>query len=129
MLGFRLSRAHRGKHPPEKINERIGGTISGKKLTEPERALATLVVHESYGVAAASLFASLWERFGPKRKWPVIHGMLFSLGLWLLRYKGWLPGLKLRPSPERDHPGGVAANIAAHLVYGGVLGAQARQLE
>jgi hypothetical protein len=129
LLGLRSGRTHRGKHPPEKVTEGIIERISGRKLNDRERLLATATAHEGYGIAAASVFALLWERFGPRRKWPVIHGMLFSLGLWFVSYKGWVPGLKLMPSPKRDRRGGVATNIASHLAYGAVLGANARKLE
>ncbi len=129
MLSFRESRSHRGKQAPEKISEELIKGLSGKKTPQSERVLATAIAHEGYGIAAASLFACLWQKFGPKRKWPVFHGMWFSLGLWFVSYKGWAPGLNLMPSPGRDRPGRVAANIASHLAYGAVLGANARHLE
>lgn len=133
MLGSRLSRVHQGKHPPEKSAEKstegIIEPVSGRRLSHGERAFITAVADESYGVAAASLFACLWQRFGPRRNWPLLHGMLFSLGLWALRYKGRRRGLRLMPSPKCDRPGRVITSVAAHLVYGAVLGANARKLE
>lgn len=129
MLAFRVSRNHRGKHPPERITPGASKPFSGNSLHHGERLLATAIAHESYGVAAASVFACLWQRFGPRRRWPVIHGMLFSLGLWWVSYKGWVPDLNLMAQPRRDRPGGVVANVTGHLTYGAVLGANARKLE
>ena len=128
-LGLRPSRTHRGKHAPEKVTEGIIEKISGGKWSKKERMLVTVAAHEGYGIAAASLFALLWERFGPRRKWPVIHGMLFSLGLWFVGYKGWVPRLNLMRSAKCDRRGGAATDIASHLAYGAVLGANARKLE
>ena len=129
MLGLRSRRTHRAKHPPDKVTKGIVERIPGSKLNKHAPMLATAAAHEGYGVAAASLFALLWERFGPRRKWPVIHGMLFSLGLWFVSYKGWLPGSNPTPSPTCDHRRRVATNLASHLAYGAVLGANARRLE
>lgn len=129
MMGFRVKRTYGGKHPPEKITQGSTDAIAGKKLTRQERMLATVMAHEGYGVAAASVFAGLWQKFGPKRRWPVVHGMLFSLGFWFVSYKGWVPGVKLKPPPERDRPRRVIASVAAHMAYGAVLGANARKLQ
>jgi hypothetical protein len=129
VLGSQLARVYRGRHGPVKIADGIMEGMPGKRQHGRERALVTTVAYESYGVAAASLFACLWHKFGPKRRCPLVHGMLFSLGWWGLRSKGWVPGLNLMPSPKRDHPGRVVTNIASHLVYGAVLGANARNLE
>ena len=38
-------------------------------------------------------------------------------------YSGWLPALHLMPPPEQDRPGRQPSMVAAHVVYGAVLGA------
>ena len=51
-----------------------------------------------------------------------ILGVLFGLGVYGVSYKGWIPALGILPPPEEDRPGRPAVMIAAHVVYGLLLG-------
>ena len=51
-----------------------------------------------------------------------ILGALFGLGVYAVSYKGWIPALGILPPPEDDRPGRPTVMIAAHVVYGLVLG-------
>ena len=51
-----------------------------------------------------------------------ILGALFGLGVYGVSYKGWIPALGILPPPEDDRPGRPTVMIAAHVVYGLVLG-------
>jgi uncharacterized membrane protein YagU involved in acid resistance len=56
-------------------------------------------------------------------------GALYGLALWLVSYQGWIPALGLLPPPEQDAQGRTMAMIAAHLVYGAMLGWMARRFQ
>ena len=68
---------------------------------------------------------SFLRRFGPRVPgWLV--GVVYGLGVWAVSYKGWIPALGILPPPERDQPGRPVIMVAAHVVYGLVLGALVR---
>ena len=56
-------------------------------------------------------------------------GAVYGLGVWAVSYKGWIPALGILPPPERDRPGRPVIMVAAHVVYGLVLGALVRAPE
>ena len=49
-------------------------------------------------------------------------GILFGTAVWLVSYQGWVPALGIMAPPSRDRPGRPQAMLAAHLLYGAVLG-------
>ena len=57
---------------------------------------------------------------------PILGGIGYGLGIWLVSYCGWVPSLGLMPHAKHDRPGRVWTMIAAHVIYGAALGAGAR---
>ena len=63
-------------------------------------------------------------KFLPTR--PVVEGMLFGGLVWVASYFSWVPALRVMPPPTRDRPARSLTMLAAHLVFGAVLGRLAR---
>ncbi|MDQ3871201.1 MAG: DUF1440 domain-containing protein [Chloroflexota bacterium] len=111
-----------GRMPPEEISKRAVERVQGSE-DAPRQVVDLLapVAHVGFGMAAGSLFALLSRR-GRAPLSPVLQGVVFGVGVWLVSYFGWLPALRLMPPAQRDEPGRQPAMLAAHLVYGAVLG-------
>ncbi len=111
-----------GTQPPERVTEEALGRAGADDTSEETQNLTASVAHVAFGAAGGATFALLRRRFVP----PVpgaAQGVVFGLGVWALSYKGWMPALGILPPAERDRPGRQRTMIAAHLLYGGVLGA------
>lgn len=108
--------------PPGEISERVVERVQGGEEAPGQVVdLLAPVAHVGFGMAAGSVFGLLSLQVRPPLA-PAVQGTLFGVGLWLVSYFGWLPALRLMPPPQRDQPGRQPAMLAAHLVYGGVLG-------
>jgi len=110
--------------PPEKITEdamTAVGIEPADRTERQENALAT-VTHVAFGASCGVVFALVRRRLGMRAPaW--LQGIPFGLGVWAVSYKGWVPALGILPPPEHDRPSRVRTMIAAHVVYGVVLGA------
>ena len=125
----RLPRRERYPLPPREITESVlrGALLSRnavQRLGEPGMQAATLASHAGFGAAAGALF---WPLFRGTR-WPLLGGIGYALGVWTGSYFGWVPATgRLRPAhthpPRRN-----ALMIAAHVVWGAVLGVTAQAL-
>jgi uncharacterized membrane protein YagU involved in acid resistance len=112
--------------PPEEISERaverVGERTLGRESpSAPVVDFLAPVAHVGFGMAAGALFRLLSRQLRPPLA-PVVQGTVFGVALWLVSYFGWLPALRLMPPAHRDEPGRQPAMLAAHLVYGAVLG-------
>lgn len=85
--------------------------------------MATAASHLGFGATMGSVFALVARRAGSP-----MGGALFGLGIGYASYAGWIPKAGLMVSPAHDRPGRPASMIAAHLVYGAILGATYRRL-
>lgn len=94
---------------------------------EPARRALTAITHLGFGAAAGVPFA-LGHRVLPARVPVEAAGAVYALGIWTSAYLGWVPALGVMPRADRDRPDRPASMIAAHLVYGSVLGAGLRLL-
>jgi hypothetical protein len=104
--------------PPEKLTAILLRRLGVRPRT-PLLEAATLAGHFSYGAALGALFQSATDRLpGPA----ALKGALFGAAVWGVSYAGWVPALELMPPPHRDRPGRQASTLAAHLIYGAVLG-------
>jgi len=111
-----------GEMPPEKITasllDRAGWRSRGRRTQDALSAVS----HLGFGAAAGVLFAAVERR--PQPPLPAVPaGILFGAAVWFVSYQGWVPALGIMPPPSRDRPGRPPAMLAAHLVYGAVLGA------
>jgi hypothetical protein len=110
-----------GTQPPEKITARLLSKVGWRRSKESQDLMATLL-HLGFGAGAGAAFTIL--RRGLRLPVPaVLQGVAFGTGVWLVSYMGWVPWLEIMPPADEDRPGRPQTMLAAHWVYGGVLGA------
>lgn len=111
-----------GRLPPhELMTKAMARTGTADDVGPQERQRLGWVVHFAFGAAAGALYAVLRRLLrtpGP----PVAHGIGWGLLVWLISYGGWIPALRLLPAPTKDNPDRPVAMVAAHVVFGAVLG-------
>lgn len=107
--------------PPRQIAMKAAERLDLKdEMNETERTTLTLVSHFAYGAACGALYAPLSRRIALA---PVLGGACYGLAVWAGSYLGLLPALGVL-KPATEHPvRRTALMIAAHLVWGSVLGA------
>lgn len=54
-------------------------------------------------------------------------GAAFGLAVWAAGYEGWVPAMGVLPPAHRDKRSRALTMLAAHLVYGAVLGVASRR--
>lgn len=116
-----------GSMPPEKITTVLIRRMGWRRPPEPARNAAAALLHLAFGAGAGALYGvfRLRRRLpGP----PIVTGVLFAAGIWLVSYAGWVPAMGIMAPPPKDRPGRPESMIAAHVVFGAVLGALARRL-
>ena len=111
-----------GEMPPEKITARLLDRAGWEARSARTQDLLSALLHVGFGGAAGALFALAERRSHPPLP-TVPAGILFGAAVWLVSYQGWVPALRIMAPPSRDRPGRPQAMLAAHLVYGAVLGA------
>lgn len=111
-----------GTQPPERLTDAALGAAGGENASEGERDLAASLAHLSFGAGGGAVFALLHRRLDLPLP-PAVQGIAFGLAVWAVSYQGWIPALAILPPADDDRPGRRRAMIAAHVVYGGVLGA------
>lgn len=122
-----------GTQPPRRITdeaiEAVDDVVDGAEIDPPEPARRGLTAlnHLGFGAAAGVPFVLLRRAF-PTRVPPEAVGAVYALGVWASAYQGWVPALGIMPPADEDRPDRPASMIAAHLVYGSVLGAGVRLL-
>jgi hypothetical protein len=96
--------------------------LRGAGIERPAEAVsvAAPLAHLGFGALGGVVY-SLVRRLTPGVPGPLL-GILVALGIYAVSYKGWVPALGILPPPEEDRPGRPAVMIAAHVVYGLVLG-------
>lgn len=110
---------HRALPPHVVTMGLVAPTGLPERLGPRGRQALTTAGHFGYGAAAGSLYA-LWQRAVPGP--PAATGALFGLAVWAGSYLGWIPSLGLMRPATRQPWGRNATMIAAHLVWGAVLG-------
>ena len=108
-----------GRVPPEKITTRFLRNL-GLHPDKRQRAAAATLAHLAFGAAGGAGFAALRRRSsrGPS----AVQGIAWATGIWAVSYLGWVPALGLLPRADHDRPGRPEVMVAAHWVYGAVLG-------
>lgn len=107
--------------PPRTITMKAAEAVDVKdEMNETERTTLTLVSHFAYGATCGALYAPLKRRILLA---PPIAGACYGLAVWIGSYLGLLPALGVL-KPATEHPvRRTALMIAAHLIWGAVLGA------
>ncbi len=110
-----------GKQAPKQVVQGSLEAVGQPSLPEWTHNATTLVAHFAFGGAAGAIYGSLVERVGLDRA-PALTGIGFGLGVRAAAYRVVFPVPHVMTPPERDRPGRVLTMIAAHAVYGAVLG-------
>lgn len=120
ILYLRLPWQERFTIPPWKITTQIEKALGLYRPRGPlDRLQRVLAAHFGFGAAAGSLYGLL----GSINPWPSLpSGVLFGIVVWLSSYMGWLPLLQLYQPPTQESPRREGIMLAAHLVWGAVLG-------
>lgn len=111
-----------GTQPPEQVTEKAMDAAGVDDASESEQNVTASIAHLAFGAGGGAAFALLQRRL----RLPVptvVQGVGFGLAVWAASYQGWIPALRILPPADDDRPGRRRAMIAAHIVYGGVLGA------
>ncbi len=106
-----------GRQPPEAIVRRAGQLAA----TEPRGRLADALAsaaHLAFGAGTGAAYALL-----PPAGRPVVRGVAAGTAVYAVSYAGWVPALGALPTAGDDRTPRQAAMLAAHVVYGAVLGA------
>jgi hypothetical protein len=114
------------RFPPRRIVRRLESAFAGRPVaaTATERVL-TLIAHAGYGCALGAVLGVLRNRH--RRRGPLATGFTFGLGVWAAGYAGWVPVLGIREGTVAGRRSAIPFPLAAHIVYGLVLGlAEAR---
>jgi hypothetical protein len=109
-----------GEMPPTKITRGLLRR-SGLGTADEAETAASAVAHFAFGAVAGGLFAEGLSYAG-RRDAAVPLGLIYGAGVWAFSYSVPIPALHLMPPPPRDRPGRPQSMLAAHLVYGAILG-------
>jgi uncharacterized membrane protein YagU involved in acid resistance len=112
--------------PPRQITMQLARRAQvAHHMDEGERTAATLTAHFGYGTMVGSMYGLLC-REGVKPG--LLSGTLYGLTVWATSYLGILPALGILKPATRHPPQRNALMIAAHVVWGCVLGGLTRWL-
>lgn len=112
--------------PPRQVTERAAEAAGvADDMTEGEKETATALAHLGFGASAGTLYGLLAPHLPLG---PVAGGAAYALGVWAGSYLGWLPATGLYKQPEHEPAGRHGKMIAAHVVWGAVLGLVNRAL-
>jgi len=122
LAASRLGLIHR--QAPEQMTDRVLQRIGLADDVDSGVARDALAAgnHVAFGAVGGVGFALLARRL-PPRVPPVAAGVAYGLLVWTVSYAGWAPALRLMPPPAEDEPARPALMVAAHVIYGAVLGA------
>ncbi len=112
--------------PPREIASRT--LASAGVAHDPESAphnVFSALTHLAFGAAAGAAYAPIEKRLTVP---PVASGIGWATVVWATSYLGWLPALGLQPPPRENAPR-LLPMLAAHVVYGAVLGVVTRALD
>ncbi|MFC3687832.1 DUF6789 family protein [Aquipuribacter hungaricus] len=115
-----------GVQPPRRITDAALGTVGARPSERARRAL-TALDHLAFGAGAGAVFAVL-QRAVPRAVPRPLLGAAHGLLVWAVSYAGWVAAAGIMPPAHRDRTDRQTAMVAAHLVYGSVLGAATARL-
>jgi hypothetical protein len=108
---------HLGYPPPQAISEQTVQLASGSRPAAPTGRALGLVAHLGFGATVGAVYALL-----PRLGGPLPRGISWALAVYAASYQGWVPAMGALPPASRDRRDRVAVMVAAHVVYGAVLG-------
>jgi hypothetical protein len=111
-----------GEHPPKKIVMSLRRRSGIFGVSRDADNVATLLAHWGFGMATGALFGLLHRGTRGTARSSLL-GAGYGAAVWAASYSGWIPALGIMRAPHRDRPGRPTSMVAAHLVFGSVLGA------
>lgn len=124
----------KGQHydlPPELITKDIARKAHVRwHMSKGQILVATLVVHFGYGATMGAIYAPI-EKSIPlsfEKRIPLaalLQGILFGVLIWAASYFALLPLLGIAESAEKEPVQRNLMMLAAHVIWGSVMGATA----
>jgi hypothetical protein len=108
--------------PPARITAALLDALGVQQRRGAVLGVSTTLLHLGFGASVGGVFALL-HRSLRLPLLPAVQGVVYGGVVWVASYAGWIPALGILPPPMHDRPGRPVAMIAAHGVYGAVLGA------
>jgi hypothetical protein len=106
--------------PPWRVTYRLLRRTGAEEHMEGEEQEAVaLVNHFGYGAATGALYGLLAGMFSIRSIW---GGVVYALCIWASSYLGWLPASRLSPPATEEPARRNILMLAAHLVWGSVVG-------
>ena len=106
-----------GEQPPDAIVKHVARGV-GATPTERQADAMAVAAHVGFGASIGAAYALL-----PRVGSPLGRGVVTALAVYVTSYQGWVPALGILPPATRDKPGRPRVMVAAHVVFGAVLGA------
>lgn len=119
MASRKLGFTHGEMLPKEATEAALGAADMEQEVSETQEQALGLGAHLGFSMSSALLYARVRHFVGLPG---AVTGMLFGLALWGVNVAGVGTMLGLRQSPTRSNDATTATTIAAHLVFGLVLG-------
>jgi hypothetical protein len=110
-----------GKQPPERLTEAALEVAPVDQVSERAENQLAVASHYAFGIGCGVLYALAYERVRPPGP-ALLHGIGFGLAVWGASYLGWIPSIGVLPPAHRDRAGRALTMVAAHVVFGAVLG-------
>jgi len=107
--------------PPRIIVDEGLDRAGAEETPKPARSVVATLAHLGFGIGCGALYALARSTVGA-RGHSRLQGTAFGTLVWLSSYAGWIPALDILPPPTEDRPRRQLAMVAAHWVYGAVLG-------
>ncbi len=114
-----------GEPPPRRLTRQLL-SAAGIHMMKPAMDVTTNVLHLGYGGIVGAL-SGPWLQRMPTRRARTLAGAAIGGVVWAVSYAGWIPSIGWMARPSRDVPRARPwMMFAAHLIFGGILGALQR---
>lgn len=120
LLFKELPRREKYPLPPRLLTVEVARRAGvADQMDNRDRAAATVASHFAYGAACGAIYGAVAPDLpGPR----IIKGIVFGLCVWTGSYMGWVPAVGLMPHATEEPWRRNLLMIAAHVVFGAVLG-------